>query len=343
VLRVVRAVIGHTDADDAWSDTFLAALKAYPQLPVDANVEAWLVTIAHRKAIDIARAASRRAVPVADPPDSPARERADTHDLDLDAAVGALPPKQRQAVAYHYLAGLPYSEIAVILDSSVAAARRAAADGIASLLPPYRHRKESPMTTPDLEKHYPVDRDQLRRLHVRLERDAQAGGLLDIAYRTVDSAVGPLLLAATPLGLLRVAFASEGHDSVLQNLSQRISPRILEAPTRLDPIARQLDEFFTGRRHSFDVALDWSLSRGFQRTVLEHLNTDIGYGATASYAALASLSGSPKAVRAVGTACATNPIPIVVPCHRVIRSNGTVGAYRGGPAAKRILLDLEQD
>ena len=133
VLRVVRAVIGHTDADDAWSDTFLAALKAYPQLPVDANVEAWLVTIAHRKAIDIARAASRRAVPVADPPDSPARERADTHDLDLDAAVGALPPKQRQAVAYHYLAGLPYSEIAVILDSSVAAARRAAADGIASL------------------------------------------------------------------------------------------------------------------------------------------------------------------------------------------------------------------
>jgi methylated-DNA-[protein]-cysteine S-methyltransferase len=199
------------------------------------------------------------------------------------------------------------------------------------------------MTTTDLEKHYPVDRDQLRRLHVRLERDAQTGGLLDIAYRTVDSAVGPLLLAATPLGLLRVAFANEGHDSVLQNLSQRISPRILEAPTRLDPIARQLDEFFTGRRHSFDVALDWSLSRGFRRTVLEHLNTDIGYGATTSYAALASLSGSPKAVRAVGTACATNPIPIVVPCHRVIRSDGTVGAYGGGPAAKRILLDLERD
>lgn len=133
VLRVVRAVIGHGDADDAWSDTFLAALKAYPQLPADANVEAWLVTIAHRKAIDITRAASRRAVPVADTPDSPAGERADGRDLDLDAAVGALPPKQRQAVAYHYLAGLPYSEIATILDSSVAAARRAAADGIATL------------------------------------------------------------------------------------------------------------------------------------------------------------------------------------------------------------------
>ena len=146
VLRVVRAVVGHADADDAWSDTFLAALKAYPQLPADANVEAWLVTIAHRKAIDITRAASRRAVPVAVTPDSPAPDRADAHDLDLDAAVVALPPKQRQAVAYHYLAGLPYAEIAEILDSSVDAARRAAADGIATLrrtYPPISHPKES--------------------------------------------------------------------------------------------------------------------------------------------------------------------------------------------------------
>ena len=140
VLRVVHAVVGHTDADDAWSETFLAALNAYPHLPADANVEAWLVTIAHRKAIDIARAEARRAVPVAATPESPALERADAHDLDLDAAVGALPPKQRQAVAYHYLAGLPYSEIALILDSSVAAARRAAADGIATL------RRTYPMT-----------------------------------------------------------------------------------------------------------------------------------------------------------------------------------------------------
>ncbi|HEY2502077.1 MAG TPA: methylated-DNA--[protein]-cysteine S-methyltransferase [Mycobacterium sp.] len=198
------------------------------------------------------------------------------------------------------------------------------------------------MTTPSLKQHFPIDQDHLTRLHARLERDAQAGDLLDIAYRTVDSAVGPLLLAATPLGLLRVAFANEGHDSVLQNLSARVSPRVLEAPTRLDPVARQLEEFFTGRRQSFDVALDWSLSHGFRRTVLAHLNTDIGYGTTTSYATLARLSGSPKAVRAVGTACATNPIPIVVPCHRVIRSDGAVGAYRGGPAAKRALLDLER-
>jgi RNA polymerase sigma factor (sigma-70 family) len=131
VLRVVRAVLGPADADDAWSETFLAALTAYPDLPADANVEAWLVTIAHRKAIDVTRAAGRRAVPVADPP-----ERADdahTRDLDLAAAIAALPPKQKQAVAYHYLTGLPYAEVAELLGGTAAAARRAAADGIAAL------------------------------------------------------------------------------------------------------------------------------------------------------------------------------------------------------------------
>jgi len=131
VLRVVRAVLGAADADDAWSETFLAALRAYPQLPASANVEAWLVTIAHRKAIDVTRAAARRAVPVADPPETDAE--ADLPDLDLAAAIAALPPKQRQAVAYHYLTGLPYAEIAQILGGSPDAARRAAADGIAAL------------------------------------------------------------------------------------------------------------------------------------------------------------------------------------------------------------------
>jgi RNA polymerase sigma factor (sigma-70 family) len=131
VLRVCRAVLGPADADDAWSETFLAALRAYPDLPDGANVEAWLVTIAHRKAIDITRAAARRAVPVADPPESAAPP--DAPDLDLAAAVAALPPKQKQAVAYHYLTGLPYAEIAEILGGSADAARRAAADGIAAL------------------------------------------------------------------------------------------------------------------------------------------------------------------------------------------------------------------
>jgi RNA polymerase sigma factor (sigma-70 family) len=139
VLRVVRAVLGHADADDAWSDTFLAAMKAYPGLPADANLEAWLVTIAHRKAIDIHRATSRRAIPIPDTPDTPTRDHADEHHGDLTEAVAALPTKQRQAVAYHYLAGLPYAEIATLLDTTAAAARRAAADGIAALRRAHAH------------------------------------------------------------------------------------------------------------------------------------------------------------------------------------------------------------
>jgi RNA polymerase sigma factor (sigma-70 family) len=138
VLRVVRAVLGHADADDAWSEAFLAAMKAYPDLPDDANIEAWLVTIAHRKAIDITRASARRAIPVPDTPDRPMPNHDDDHS-ELTEAVAALPTKQRQAVAYHYLAGLPYAEIAALLDGSAAAARRAAADGIATLRRTYSH------------------------------------------------------------------------------------------------------------------------------------------------------------------------------------------------------------
>jgi methylated-DNA-[protein]-cysteine S-methyltransferase len=197
------------------------------------------------------------------------------------------------------------------------------------------------MTTVDLTALYPIDDDDITRLRARLAAAAEREDVLDVAYRTVDSPVGDLLIAATPVGLVRVAFASEGHDTVLQNLSDRISSRLLHAPERLDPVAHQLDEYFTGRRHTFDVPLDWQLSKGFRRTVLSHLAVDIGYGTTASYAALARLSGSPNAVRAVGTTCATNPIPVVVPCHRVIRADGALGEYRGGPAAKRVLLDLE--
>jgi RNA polymerase sigma factor (sigma-70 family) len=144
VLRVVRAVLGHADADDAWSDTFLAAMKAYPELPADANLEAWLVTIAHRKTIDVHRATSRRAIPIPDTPETPSPDHANGCHRDLTEAVAALPTKQRQAVAYHYLAGLPYAEIAALLDSSAAAARRAAADGIATLRRTYAHNRVDP-------------------------------------------------------------------------------------------------------------------------------------------------------------------------------------------------------
>lgn len=182
---------------------------------------------------------------------------------------------------------------------------------------------------------------ELQLLHRRLERNAGAHGLLDIAYTTVDSPLGSLLLAATDAGLLRVAFAREGHDLVLETLSARVSPRILRAPKRLDSAAFELDEYFSGARRAFELQLDLSLSGGFRRLVQGHL-PDIAYGTTESYKQVAELVGNPKAVRAVGTACATNPLPVVVPCHRVLRTDGTLGGYIGGLEAKTALLALER-
>jgi methylated-DNA-[protein]-cysteine S-methyltransferase len=180
----------------------------------------------------------------------------------------------------------------------------------------------------------------LARLRGRLAEQAAADGLLDVAYRTTDSPVGPLLLAATPAGLVRVAFERENHDAVLDELSTAISPRILRSSQRVDDVARQLDEYFAGRRRTFDVPVDMQLSRGFRRAVLTHL-MEIPYGRTESYTVVAGAAGNPKAVRAAGSACATNPIPLVVPCHRVVRSDGSWGQYRGGPEAKTMLLNLE--
>jgi methylated-DNA-[protein]-cysteine S-methyltransferase len=194
--------------------------------------------------------------------------------------------------------------------------------------------------TRDLARAFAGAPGDLGRLHDRLAIAAERDGILDVAYRTVDSPVGPLLLAATELGLVRVAYASEGHDAVLQALADRISPRILDAPARLDLPARELEEYFARRRRRFDLPLDWRLSAGFRRAVLSHL-PEIGYGLTASYAAVAGLAGNPRAVRAAATACATNPLPVVVPCHRVIYSDGRMGRYLGGPDAKRTLLTLE--
>lgn len=180
----------------------------------------------------------------------------------------------------------------------------------------------------------------LTQLHARLAAAAEIDGVLDIAYRTLDTPVGTLLIAATARGLLRVAYSGEDHDTVLQTLADKVSPRILHAPTRLDTVVRQLDDYFAGTRRDFDVPLDWRLSAGFRSTVLHHLS-EIRYGQTASYAAVAELAGNPKAVRAVGTACATNPLPVVVPCHRVVRADGAIGGYLGGAEAKRFLLTLE--
>jgi methylated-DNA-[protein]-cysteine S-methyltransferase len=186
----------------------------------------------------------------------------------------------------------------------------------------------------------PDDSETLERLHGRLARAAERDGLLDVAYRTVDSPVGPLLLAATPRGLVRIAYAIEDHDRVLETLAAILSPRVLRAPERLDAAAREIEEYFGGQRRAFDLPLDLSLSRGFRLLVQQHLPS-IGYGQTRSYRQVAELVGHPKAVRAVGTACATNPLPVVVPCHRVLPSDGSTGRYVAGAAAKITLLNLE--
>lgn len=183
--------------------------------------------------------------------------------------------------------------------------------------------------------------EHLEHLHRRLVADAARDGLLDVAYRVVDSPIGDLLLASTEAGVVRVAFTVQDHDAVLAQLAATVSPRVLRAPNRLDPVVRQLDEYFAGTRTSFDLSLDLR-TRGFRRDVLAQLEA-IPYGATRSYAAVASGTASPRAVRAVGTACATNPLPLLIPCHRVVRSDGSMGRYAGGESAKRQLLDLEAD
>lgn len=184
------------------------------------------------------------------------------------------------------------------------------------------------------------DNELLNRLHHRFTADAAAAGLLDIAYRVIDSPLGPLLLAATEAGVVRVAFALEDHDAVLADLADRVSPRVLEAPARLDTATRALTDYLDGRSRQVDVPVDLRLLRGYRREVVGALPT-IGYGRTATYAEMAAATGRPGAVRAVGSACANNPVPLVLPCHRVVRSDGSEGGYRGGPEAKRQLLALE--
>ena len=170
---------------------------------------------------------------------------------------------------------------------------------------------------------------------------AESEGLLDVAYASVDSPLGPLTVAGTSAGLVRVAYADyRSQDEILEDLAARVSPRVLEAPARLDPVRRELDEYFEGRRTSFDVPIDWTLTRGFTREVLK-ATARIPYGEVGSYASVAGQAGSPRAVRAAGNALGANPMPVVVPCHRVLRSGGALGGYTGGIERKEFLLRLE--
>ena len=175
----------------------------------------------------------------------------------------------------------------------------------------------------------------------RFAEHAAHEGLVDVAYTMVDSPVGTVLVAATHRGLVRIAFgAGFNADEVVEDLSERISPRVLEVPSYFDGVRRELDEYFEGRRTSFDLPLDWQLTRGFYRKVLR-ATARIPYGQTRSYSEMAKHAGSPRAVRATGTALGSNPLPIIVPCHRVLRSGGALGGYGGGLETKQALLELE--
>lgn len=181
------------------------------------------------------------------------------------------------------------------------------------------------------------------RLRDRLAADANREGLVDVVYRAVDSPIGGLLLAATPLGLVYVAFEVEDADAVLATLATRVGPRVLRAQTAspvLDAAAEQIGQYLAGDRRDFDLPLDTRLATGFRGEVQQHL-ARVGYGRTATYREIAAALDRPGAVRAVGTACATNPLPLVWPCHRILRSDGGLGGYRGGIAAKQRLLAME--
>ena len=170
---------------------------------------------------------------------------------------------------------------------------------------------------------------------------AAAAGLLDIAYATLDSPLGRLLLATTPQGLVRIAYLDyTDEDAVLEDLARKLSPRVLAAAWRLDEPRRELDQYFAGGRQDFDLPLDWRLTQGFARRVLE-ATAGIPYGATATYKQMASKAGNERASRAAGNALGSNPIPIVVPCHRILHSDGGLGGYTGGVDKKRMLLAVE--
>jgi methylated-DNA-[protein]-cysteine S-methyltransferase len=195
----------------------------------------------------------------------------------------------------------------------------------------------------DIEKALALDLpgDPSRALAERFAARAEAEGLLDVAYTLEDSPVGPLFLAATKRGLVELGFEGRRElDWFVARLADKLSPRVLEAPARLDPVRRELDEYFEGRRLDFDVPLDWSLTKGFTRRVLR-ATAKVPYGEVSTYRQMASKAGNEKAVRAAGNALGANPIPIVVPCHRILRTGGSLGGYGGGLPRKEFLLKLE--
>jgi methylated-DNA-[protein]-cysteine S-methyltransferase len=195
----------------------------------------------------------------------------------------------------------------------------------------------------DIEKRLRLSKDYdeaAAAAAARLTAAAAAAGVLDVAYTAVDSPVGPLLAAATPRGLIRLAYPDEGQSDVLEHIAAKVSPRIMEAPERLDEVRRELDEYFGAGRKKFEVRIDWRELAGFRRRILQ-ATARIPFGKTITYSQVADKAGNARASRAAGNALGSNPIPIIVPCHRVVRTGGGLGGYTGGLDRKEFLLHLE--
>jgi methylated-DNA-[protein]-cysteine S-methyltransferase len=186
-----------------------------------------------------------------------------------------------------------------------------------------------------------LSEDDVARAAAAMAERANRAGILDVAYGTVETPMGRLLVAATELGVVRIALPRESFDDVLERLAARVSPRVLELPSRVDDARRELDEYFAGRRREFDLALDWQLVRApFTSNVLEGVR-HVPFGEAITYGEAAAIAGNPRAFRAAGNALGSNPIPVVIPCHRVVRTGGALGGYGGGPEMKRFLLEHE--
>ncbi len=321
VMGILRGAVGRDGAEDCFQETFLAALRAYPKLDDARNLRGWLLTIAHRKAIDFHRAKGRQPVPVAEVPEVPVDNGLLEPGEDLGGgrrpaaeatrrrgpALRQRPAARRDRRRPRLLAGGGEAEPARGTEATAKGAGMKTATDNA------------------------IDGFKAR---------AAKEGLLDVAYTSADSPFGPLLLATTRRGLVRVGLPNQDADELLADLAERVSPRVLEAPAQLEEARRELDLYFDGRLDRFDLPLDWRLSSGFRQRVLRAIDR-IPYGQTRSYTEMARKAGNERAVRAAGSACGSNPIPLVVPCHRVLRTGGALGGYGGGLPMKQALLELE--
>ena len=316
VLGLLRRKLGRDRADDAFQETFLRALRAYDRLDHGEHLRAWVLTIASRVAIDV----HRRTKPTVEVPELPHEDARPAYE-DLGELTDGLPPKERAAVVLRYGYDLTYEQIAAALDSSPDAARQAASTGVRRL-----RKEETRMSIPtDLDRRF---------------RDAAArSGMLDAGYDLVETPLGELLVAATDRGLLRISFDPDPGAELERHRAAR-GPPGAASPAAVDRVRRELDEYFEGRRHAFDLAVDLRGLTPFSERVLHEL-ARVPFGETATYAELAERAGKPKAARAVGTIMNRNPVPIVLPCHRIIGADGSLVGYGGGLDRKVALLTLE--